>query len=112
MAKKDNQAEAAVDPMLDDETKALLKPVTELIIDQWGAFVGKHSERLRISKKSTLLQEVPLAGLQQVLITSSGVSVSSDAIEECARRGIPIHFLDYQGRAYATLFSGQLTGTV
>jgi CRISPR-associated protein Cas1 len=111
MAKKEDAAQVP-DSMMDAETLAAIEPVTELIIGEWGAYLGKHSERLKVTKKSVLLQEVPLAHLQQVLITSGGVSLSSDAIEECARRGIPIHFLDFAGRAYATLFSGQLTGTV
>jgi len=102
----------AVDSMLDEETRAILKPVRELIVDEWGLYIGKHSERLRVLKKGTLLQEVPLAALQQVLVMSGGVSLSSDAVEECASRGIPIHFLDFSGRVYATLLSGQLTGTV
>ncbi len=100
------------DSMLDDETLKILQVTAELIIDERGTFVGKHSERLRLTNKSGPAREVPLASLRQVLITSSGVSLSSDAVEECARRGIAIHFLDYAGRAYASLFSGQLTGTV
>lgn len=101
------------DSMLSDaDANAALAHTTELVIEGWGTFVGKHSERLRISRRSAPPEEIPLANLQQVLVTSGGVSLSSDAIEECARRGIPIHFVDYAGRAYASLFSGQLTGTV
>ncbi len=100
------------DSMMDAETLTAIKPVTELVVDERGTFIGKHSERLKLTRKSGPVQEVPLATLRQVLITSSGVSLSSDAVEECAQRGIAIHFLDYAGRAYASLFSGQLTGTV
>lgn len=98
--------------MEDAETQALLKPVTQVTIDEWGTFVGKHSERLRLTRKNAPTREYPLGSLQQVLVMNGGISISSDAIEECAKRGIPIHFLDYAGRAYASLFSGQLTGTV
>lgn len=101
------------DSMLDDvAANAALAHTTELIIEGWGTFVGKHSERLRISRKTGPSEEVPLEHLQQILVMSGGVSLSSDAIEECAKRGIPVHFMDYAGRAYASLFSGQLTGTV
>ncbi len=112
MAEKKTVKINIVDSMLDEETRAALKAPTELIVDGWGLFVGKHSERLRVTKKSELVQETPLDSLQQVLITSGGISISSEAVEECAKRGIPIHFLDFQGRAYASLYSGQLTGTV
>lgn len=114
MSRKNTKSDEVivVDSMLDDETIQALKVPAELIVDERGAYIGKHSERLRVTRRSELLQEVAMAELRQVLITSSGVSLSSDAVEECARRGIAIHFLDYTGRTYASLFSGQLTGTV
>lgn len=113
MSSKNLPEVRVTDSIIEDaETQALLKPITQLTIDGWGTFVGKHSERLRLTRKNEPMREFPLASLQQVLVMSGGVSISSDAIEECAKRGIPIHFLDYAGRAYASLFSGQLTGTV
>ncbi len=113
MAKKNvTEATKVVDSMLDDETTVALKPRSELIVNERGLYIGKHSERLRVSRKTEVVEEVSMTDLRQVLITSSGVSLSSDAVEECVRRGIGIHFLDYSGRAYASLFSGQLTGTV
>ncbi|HEX2914065.1 MAG TPA: CRISPR-associated endonuclease Cas1 [Chloroflexia bacterium] len=112
MVKKSAVEPVAVDMMLDEETQMVLKNPAELIVDEWGAYIGKHSERLRVSRKGETLQEVPLVELKQVLITSGGVSLSSDVVEECARRGIAIHFLDFGGRAYASLFSSQLSGTV
>lgn len=102
-----------VDSILtDDSTLAALETPTELIVDKWGAFISKTSERLRVTHKSLLLQEAPLHNLKQVLVTSNGVSLSSDVVQECAKRGIGIHFLDFSGKAYASLFSAQLTGTV
>ena len=110
--KTEPEIEIGLDTMLDAQTQAILKPPTELIVDERGAYIGKHSERLRVSRKSQVLQEVPMAGLRQVLITSSGVSLSSDVVEECTKRGIAVHFLDFSGRAYASVLSSQLTGTV
>lgn len=113
MLKKNWLAEpVGSDSMLDVETQAALKVQSELIVDEWGAYIGKHSERLRVSRKSVVLEEVSMAALRQILITSSGVSLSSDVIEECAQRGIAIDFLDFAGRPYASLYSSQLTGTV
>ncbi len=85
---------------------------TELIVAQTGAFVGKRSERLRVSVKGETVDEQPLHGLEQVLIASEGVSISSDAVRECAERGIPITFLGWNGAAYARLMSPGLVGTV
>lgn len=83
-----------------------------LVVDAYGVMLGKHSERLTIRKKDELLQEVPLLDLEQVLILSNGVALSSDAIKECALRGIPIHFLEHNGEPYATMLSPNLIGTV
>jgi CRISPR-associated protein Cas1 len=91
---------------------------THLIVDDYGAFVGKHSGRLRVMRSGDgtaserMAQEAPLLHLDSVLISGRGVSVSADAVEACARDGIPIHFLDWRGRPYAALYSAGLTGTV
>ncbi len=86
--------------------------IQHLIVDQYGAFLGKHSERLRVSKDKEVLAEAPLLHLESVLVTGQGISLSADAIEACTQRGIPIFFLDSLGRPYAALYSAGLTGTV
>jgi CRISPR-associated protein Cas1 len=84
----------------------------QLIVDRFGCFLGKHSERLRVSLKGEILEERPFHGLEHILIASGGVSLSSDLIEECADRGIPISFISRFGRPYAKLMSPGLVGTV
>jgi CRISP-associated protein Cas1 len=111
-AHEEQEIVVATDSLLDDDTRAILHNPSELIVNEWGCYIGKHSERLRVSRKGQIVQEAPMATLKHVLITSGGVSLSSDAVEECVKRGIAIHFLDFGGRAYASLFSAQLTGTV
>ncbi len=81
-------------------------------MNHYGAFVGKHSERVRISMKGQTLDERPLYGLDHVMVLSAGVSLSSDVIRECAQRGIDITFLSGSGVPYARLISPALTGTV
>jgi CRISPR-associated protein Cas1 len=46
------------------------------------------------------------------LIISRGVGISSDAVEECCERGIPIFFCRSSGRVQGTLYSAGLGGTV
>jgi CRISPR-associated protein Cas1 len=84
----------------------------QLIVDQWGSFVGKKSERLRVTVKGQTVSETPLFDLEGVLIAGGGVSISADAIEACSTAGITIDFLDWRGAPYATMLSSQLTGTV
>ena len=92
--------------------------VQNLIVDKYGAFVGKHSQRLQVMRSGDgtpserLVQEAPLLHLESVLISGRGIGISADAIEACTKEGIPIHFVDHRGRPYAALYSAGLTGTV
>ncbi len=86
--------------------------VQHLIVDQYGAFLGKHRGRLRVSRDGEVLAEAPLLHLEGVLILGLGVALSADAVRACCTAGIPIHFLDPAGRPTAALYSAGLTGTV
>jgi CRISPR/Cas system-associated endonuclease Cas1 len=70
---------------------------THLIVEQYGAFVARRSERLRVSVKGEVVAERPLHGLEQLVIASGGVSLSSDAIRACAEEGVQIQFLSSTG---------------
>ena len=86
--------------------------IQHLIVDQYGAFLGKHQGRLQVTKDKEKLAEAPLLHLEQVLITGEGIGLSADAIRACCTAGIPIYFLDPAGRPYAALYAAGLTGTV
>lgn len=85
-----------------------------LIVEEFGAYIGKHSERLRVTVKGELRVEAPLIYLRQVIVKSRGVSLSSDAIVACAERGIAIHVVRSGSSAVsgASLYTDGLTGTV
>ncbi len=83
-----------------------------LHIAERGVFLGKHSERLVVRKGKEVLSEHPLLHLEQLLVTGRGVSFSSDLIEECCARGIPITLLTPGGKPYARVASTALTATV
>lgn len=86
--------------------------ITTLIVDQFGAFVGKHSERIRVKQKGKVLAEAPVMFLDNVLIIGRGISVSADAMALCAEQGIPMHYLSRRGQPYAALYAAGLGGTV
>jgi CRISPR-associated protein Cas1 len=86
--------------------------IQHLVIDQYGAFLGKHSERLIVTKGEEKLAQAPLLHLESVVIANRGVSLSAEAVRECTERGIPIHFISGTGTPYASLYSAGLTGTV
>ncbi len=82
-----------------------------LVVNEYGAYVSKHSARLRVTKDKEVVEEAPLVYLQQVLL-GRGASVSSDAILACAERGIAVHVVSNSGRVQATLYAAGLGGTV
>lgn len=86
--------------------------VQQLIVEEYGAFLGKHHGRLQVTVKDQIVAEAPLLRLEAVLILSNGVGLSSDAIRACCEAGIPIYFLGSRGSHYASLYSAGLTGTV
>lgn len=86
--------------------------VQHLIADQFGTHIGKYSKRLRVTEGGQTVVEAPLLHLEAVLVTSRGVSISADALQACAERGIPVFFLDSRGTPYASLYAAGLTGTV
>jgi CRISPR-associated protein Cas1 len=87
-----------------------VQPIETLIVEDFGAFVGRHSERLRVTVKGEVKAEAPLIYLRQVLVKGKGASLSSDVVLACAERGIAIHFVS--SKSGASLLTDGLTGTV
>jgi CRISPR-associated protein Cas1 len=86
--------------------------VDHLYADQFGSFIGKYSERIKITLQGKTLQQAPLLHLKSVTIASSGISISADAVAACCERGIPIAMIDGSGDVYASIYSSGLVGTV
>jgi CRISPR-associated protein Cas1 len=86
--------------------------ITHLVVDERGAYIGKHQGRLQVRKGRQVLQEAPLMHLEQVIVSGRAVSLSAEAVSACAGQGIPIHLVSYQGIPYASLYAAGLTGTV
>ena len=88
--------------------------MNQLTISDFGTSLGKRSERVsvRYRDKEREKEEHALMDLDQIVIASRGVSLSSDLIEACTERGIEISFLSFSGKPYAILNSSSLTATV
>lgn len=84
----------------------------QVLVSNYGSFLGKKSERLIVKEKDKVVMEVPFHDLEQVTIDTAGVSLSTDVIKECTEHGIQINFLSSQGKPYAKLSSPNLTATV
>lgn len=63
-------------------------------------------------KERKIVQEIPFFNVDDVVIASRGVSISSDVVEHCAGNGIHIHFLSNRGEPFARLVSPTLQATV
>lgn len=87
--------------------------IQHLILENHGDFLGKHSERLIVTNKDgEKTAQAALMHLEAVLIANNGISLSADAVRECAERGIPIFFTSKSGTPYASLHSSGLGATV
>jgi CRISPR-associated protein Cas1 len=86
--------------------------ITHLIVEETGAYIGKHQGRLQVRQGREILQQAPLMHLEQVIVSGKAVSFSAEAVAACAGQGIPIHFVSFQGTPYASLYAAGLTGTV
>ncbi len=107
-----------------------------IVIQEYGTFLGKHSERLVIRGPSTLKarlrenasaadadvqagaiprrpeDEVPFFQIGEIIVPLRGVTLSSEMMAESAERGIQVSFLSRTGKPYALLSSPMLTATV
>jgi CRISPR-associated protein Cas1 len=86
--------------------------VSELIADQFGMIITKHSERIQIRQNGEVVAQAPLLHLEHVIVAGRGISISADALEACVERGIPVHFLSQRGEPYAAVYAAGLSGTV
>jgi CRISPR-associated protein Cas1 len=86
--------------------------ISTLVVDGYGAYVGKRSGRIYVKQKGKTLTEAPVMFLDHVLILGRGVSISADAVALCAGQGIPVHYLARTGKPYGALYAAGLNGTV
>jgi len=86
--------------------------ISTLVVEEYGAYVGKRSNRIVVKQKGEVLAEAPVMFLDHVLVLGNGVSVSADAVALCAGQGIPIHYLSRTGTPYGALYAAGLSGTV
>lgn len=98
----------------DDGTVSLLatESGSQLFVSGFGLFLGKKSERVVVRKDKAVCAQVPFLKLQEIVVASRGVSLSSDLLEELCARGIRVAFLRSSGQPFALVTSPLLTATV
>lgn len=86
--------------------------IEDLIVSDYGAFIGLRGKRLRITAKDNDTFEVPLLHLKTIQITTRSASVSASALAACCEAGIPVHFVDVIDGNYATVLSSKLNTVI
>src|SRR5437667_8305959 len=97
-----------------DEGISLVKTedMAQLIVSGFGLYLGKKSERLVVRKDKTIVYQFPFFRIQELVIGSKGISISSDLMEELCVRGIRINFWGGAGKPYALVSSPYLNATI
>lgn len=81
-------------------------------MDEYGVSIGKTSKRLVVKKRGEVVGEYPVLDVEDVVVLSRGVAITSDALELCGEHGVLVHFTDYRHQPYAVLYAPGLHGTV
>jgi CRISPR-associated protein Cas1 len=87
-----------------------------VILTGFGLYLGKKSERLTVKAPGgAVIYQFPFFRLQEVVVGSRGISLSSDLIEALCERGIRVAFLKGGrggGEPFAMLQSAGLGATI
>ena len=102
----------AILPSDDSVTLLATENGSQLLVAGFGLFVGKKGERVVVKKGKAICAQVPFLRLQEIILGSTGVSLSSDLVEDLCSRGIRLAFLTTSGKPTALLTSPMLTATV
>ena len=77
----------------------------DLFVSSFGTSLRKKSERIVIRLPDKRVEEVALRRVRQITVAGRGVALTSDLVESCARRGVPINFISAIGEPLARLSS-------
>jgi CRISPR-associated protein Cas1 len=102
------------DEIVIDDGISLVKTedMAQLIVSGFGLYLGKKSERLVIRKDKAIVYQFPFFRIQEIVVASKGISLSSDLLEELCERGIRINFWGAAGKPYALVSSPYLNATI
>jgi len=81
--------------------------VKRLVVDGFGKFVGKKSDRIVVKEKGRTLHHARVEDLRQVVISGKG-SISFDALEHLGSFGVDVIVIDWKGMVTARLASREM----
>ncbi|MHA1247378.1 MAG: CRISPR-associated endonuclease Cas1 [Candidatus Thorarchaeota archaeon] len=83
-----------------------------IVLDDFGLFLGKKHERFVVKKSGKAVAEFPAREVDRIIISSSGVSVSSSALYLAVTNRIPVAFTYSSGTPFGFLTPTLGHGTV
>ena len=84
---------------------------SQIFISGQGVFLEGKNDRLIVSKQGKVIYEFPLFHMNEIVISSKGISISSDLITVLCQKGVRLSFLGYMGKPFAMITSPLLTST-
>lgn len=78
-----------------------------LLINKPGTFIGLTNRGVIVSQKGKVIAQHHPDNLSQIVITGQGISLSSNLIDFCMSRRIPIDFFDYQGTHLGSIITSK-----
>jgi group II intron reverse transcriptase/maturase/CRISPR-associated endonuclease Cas1 len=81
----------------------------ELLISQRGLSVSLSRRGITVKKRGKNILTAPTANVRHISIISKGVVISSNLIEYCARKDIPIDFFNRKGKPIARIYDPDTT---
>jgi len=82
-----------------------------VFLDDFGIFLGRKRNRFYV-KKNSEVKEILSDDVDSIICCSSGVTISTSAMELATENNIQIVFAKYRGWPYAVLMPASLTGSV
>ncbi|RLE57909.1 MAG: CRISPR-associated endonuclease Cas1 [Thermoprotei archaeon] len=86
--------------------------MTTIIIKDYGVKLSYRRGMVVITKRGQVLDKVPLTTIEQIIVVTSGVALTSKLLRHCARNHIDIVVLDHRGEPIARLYPVTIGGTV
>ncbi len=86
--------------------------MTILVVKDYGVRLRVKKGLIIIEKNRNIIDKIPISNIEQILILTSGVSITSKLVRLCARNFIDIVFIDHKGEPICRIFPSVLGGTV
>ncbi len=78
---------------------------SEIIVNKPGTFIGLAQNCITVKENGKLLMRQPIVNLSHVVVLGKGVTFSSNLVEYCMEKNIPVDVFDNHGKHSGTFLS-------